>query len=251
MVEEPLVELDNATLRLQLRGVRSANGAGVRNQASAPLVGGRIERALWGSNIVALQDISLQIFSGDRVALIGHNGAGKTSLLRMLLGIYTPSEGRCLVRGRRAGLLSLNLGLSAEATLRENIRLALALYGLPFQEIEGKTPDILEFSELNHFADAPLHACSGGMKARLGFAIATSVSPDIFLVDEAIGAGDARFALKARERIDSIFEQTRVLILSSHSYSMLKQFCTKAIWLEKGRLKAFGPLAEVYRAFVG
>ncbi len=251
MVKEPLVELDKATLRLQLRGVQSVNGVGSRSDAGAPLVGGRIERALWGSNIVALQDISLQIFSGDRVALIGHNGAGKTSLLRMLLGIYTPSEGRCLVRGRRAGLLSLNLGMSAEATLRENIRLALALYGLSFREIEARMPDILEFSELKDFADAPLHACSGGMKARLGFAIATSVSPDIFLVDEAIGAGDARFALKARERLDSIFEQTRVLILSSHSYSMLKQFCTKAIWLEKGRLKGFGPLAEVYRAFVG
>lgn len=241
---EPVITVENATLRLRLLGMQKSKK---KKGAPAPSVkvGGRIVNALWGSHIVALDDVSVEILNGDRVALIGHNGAGKTTFLRMLAGIYTPSEGRCIVRGKPSCLFSPGLGLHQNASLRENARLALALYGTDFRRIESMIPEILDFAELTEFADAPLNACSAGMKARLGFAVATSISPGVFLVDEAISAGDKHFAKKASQRIESLFEQTRVLVLSSHSNRILEQFCNKAIWLEKGRLRRYGPLDEV------
>ena len=248
MVSDTRVLLENATLKLRVRGMKSRPSPEER-KPSKTLVGGRIERALWGTHIVALQNVSLHIKEGERVALIGHNGAGKTSLLRLLSGIYTPSEGRCVVHGKRAALLSVALGLSPTMTLRENVRVALALYGIAFSDIEPMIPEILDFAELTEFAHAPLNACSSGMKARLGFGIATSVSPDVFLVDEVFGAGDARFAAKARARLERLFQDARVLVLSSHSHGILKAFCDRALWLEKGGVKAFGPIDDVMKEY--
>ncbi len=239
---KPAVSLTNVTLRLPLQGMKSTDANSAASPASR--IGGRLIRHARGAEIVALDTVSFDLHNGDRVALIGHNGAGKSSLLRLIAGIYAPSSGDCVVHGRVSCLLSLGLGLNNEASLRENARLALALYGESFARADALTPDVLAFADLTEFADLPLHACSAGMRARLGFAIATSIEPDVFLVDEALGAGDMKFARQASERLNTLFRNSRVLMLSAHSTRVLREFCNKALWLEKGGVRAFGDLDE-------
>ncbi|MEO0398453.1 MAG: ATP-binding cassette domain-containing protein [Pseudomonadota bacterium] len=243
------VSLEDVTLKLRVRGMRGNSSETMTTPAREVFVGGRIERALWGSHVVALQNINLTIRDGERVAILGHNGAGKTTLLRLLAGIYVPSSGVCNLTGERAALLNTNLGLSSEMTLTENVRVALALYGVPLKEINERIPEIIEFAELQAFADAPLKACSSGMKARLGFGIATSVEPDIFIVDEVFGAGDAQFIPRARRRLDRLFRGANTLVLSSHSLTVLREFCSTALWLEKGRVRQYGDLEEILKDY--
>lgn len=249
-MSETVISLEDVSMRLRLhrlRGAEATQSAGKKMQGQA--VGCRIEHDRWGGYVVALENVTLDIKDGERVAVIGHNGAGKTSFLRLLAGIYTPSKGRCIVRGRRSCVLSPGLGMSGESTLIESIKFALALYGKPLDEIDAKVPEILEFAGLEEFAHVPLSACSRGMKARLGFSVATSTSPDVFLVDEAIGAGDVHFARRAQKRIKQLFEDSRVLVLSAHSGSILRRFCSKALWLERGQVRAFGPLDDIWEEY--
>lgn len=246
-MSEPIVSLNDVCLEFPLARL-AANTVGMSSTAQTS-VGGRIEKTKRGSRLVALDQVSFELFDGDRVALIGHNGAGKTTLLRILAGIYSPTFGECKVVGRRSCLFSTGMGLNREAPLRENARLALVLYGMGHKKAKTLIPDILEFSGLTEFADMPLHACSNGMKTRLGFAIATSVEPDVLLVDEVMGAGDMAFAVKARERLENLFEQSRVLVLSAHSRKILRRFCNKALWLEKGRVREFGDFRPILRRY--
>ncbi len=248
-MSEPVISIKD--LRLEFSLSRVTNKASFRLGAPRKnAVGGRIVQDRKGARLVALDGVSFDIQDGDRVALIGHNGAGKTTLLRVLAGIYTPTSGTCEVHGRRSCLFSVGLGLNGEASLRENARLALLLYGLSHKEAEEKINDILEFAELTEFSHIPLHACSNGMKTRLGFAVATSVSPDVLLVDEVLGAGDVSFAVRAQARLSALFEEARALVLSAHSYQILQRFCNKALWLEKGSVREFGELNEVFRRYL-
>lgn len=246
-MNETIVSVKNVRLEFRLAKLNSKSVGMSMPQLNA--VGGRIEQDKNGARLIALDDVSFELTQGDRVALIGHNGAGKTTLLRVLGGIYTPTSGSCTVEGRRSCLFSMGMGLNGEASLRENARLALLLYGLSHDQAEGLIADILEFADLTEFANMPLHACSNGMKTRLGFAVATSVSPDVLLVDEVLGAGDVGFAVRARAHLDILFKQSRVLVLSAHSRQILHRFCNKALWLEKGRVREFGDLGDVLERY--
>ncbi|MEZ5935282.1 MAG: ABC transporter ATP-binding protein [Alphaproteobacteria bacterium] len=196
-----------------------------------------------------LDDVSFTARRGDRIGLIGRNGAGKSTLLRTLAGIYPPSAGICRATGRISTLFSSALGLSAEATGYENIHLGATLLGLDRAAIEKALPEIVAFCDLGDFLDLPIRTYSAGMRTRLGFAIATSIRPDILLIDEVFGTGDRHFRAKAKQRIEEVMAKANVLMLASHSDGVIRGMCTKAIWLEQGKLMAFGPVDEVLEQY--
>ena len=199
--------------------------------------------------IKALEEVSLELRSGDRIALIGHNGAGKSTLLRVMAGIYYPTYGRMHVEGRLTPLLNVSPGIEVEDTGYENILTVGMLLGMSFDEITAKAPEIIEFSELGDYIHIPVRTYSSGMQARLAFSIATALDPGILLLDEGIGAADARFADKAGERIRQMMERTDILVLASHSDALVESMCDKAALMHHGRLLEMGPVASVQRAY--
>ncbi|WP_274628443.1 ABC transporter ATP-binding protein [Arvimicrobium flavum] len=232
--------------------VYNSSGRSIKNRIVSAATGGQISAREHGGIVVeALRDLSLEIEHGDRVALIGHNGAGKTTLLRLLAGIYEPPVGTITVEGRVAPLFDLALGLNMESTGYENIRLRGLVLGLSKKEIDARMEGIAEASELGQFLEMPLRTYSAGMLARLAFAVSIAIQSDILLLDEGIGAGDAAFMAKARQKIAKFVESAGILVLASHSDELVTTMCDKALLLEHGRIIAQGPVEEVlatYRA---
>jgi ABC-type polysaccharide/polyol phosphate transport system ATPase subunit len=200
-------------------------------------------------SIIALNNVSLNLEAGDRVALIGHNGAGKTTLLRVLAGIYEPSRGWARIDGRISPIFDVRLGMDKEATGYENIALRGLLLGMTRPEIEASMEDIASFSELGPFLHMPLHTYSTGMALRLAFAISTSIEPEILLLDEWIGAGDKRFIEKAQERLLNLIGHSNILVVASHRLKLVRELCNKAVLLERGSIKKFGPAEEILDAY--
>ena len=196
-------------------------------------------------NVVALSDIDLDIDDGDRLALIGANGAGKSTLLKVLAGIYEPTRGRVEASGRVSALLTASVGLDPEATGRENIVLRGMYMDIHPRDMRPRVDEIAEFTELGYHIDLPVRTYSSGMVIRLCFAIATSMRPEILLMDEWLGAGDASFLAKARERMDSFVGGSRILVLASHSIPILQEWCNRAVLLDNGRIIASGKVGEV------
>src|SRR5262249_1177082 len=190
----------------------------------------------------ALQGIDLDLQDGCRLALLGHNGAGKTTLLRTIAGIYHPTAGRISAEGRRVPLFDLGLGFDEEATGIENIMLRGLLMGLKRAEIEKKVPEIAEFSDLGEFIDLPVRTYSSGMMLRLMFAIATNVEADVLLMDEWIATGDQDFIDKANLRLNTLIDQSRILVLASHNLELLQNLCNRGVVLDGGRLVFDGPI---------
>ena len=193
----------------------------------------------------ALDDISFTLRNGDRLGLIGHNGAGKSTLLKVIAGVYTPDAGSIRIEGRVSPLFNSAPGLDPDDNGYENIKTCGMFLGMSSEEIDRKLLDIVDFCELGEYLDLPVRTYSTGMVARLGFAIATAIEPDILLLDEGLGAGDARFAARAEARMQSLIQRTRILVLASHSDALIKSMCNRAILLEKGRLIAIGPVDEI------
>ena len=192
--------------------------------------------------IHALRDVSLEIRHGERVGLVGANGAGKSTLLRAIAGVFEPTRGRVRVEGRVTALFSLNLGIEADATGMENIVLRGLAAGLTRREIDRQAEEIAEFTELGDYLDFPLFTYSDGMKARLAFAISTAAKPEILLMDEWIGAGDAAFIEKARARLDAMVGDAGILVLASHNRTLLRRVCNRVVTLDRGRVEAGAPL---------
>ena len=192
--------------------------------------------------IHALRDVSLKIRHGERVGLVGANGAGKSTLLRAIAGVFEPTRGRVRVEGRVTALFSLNLGIEADATGMENIVLRGLAAGLTRREIDRQAEEIAEFTELGDYLDFPLFTYSDGMKARLAFAISTAAKPEILLMDEWIGAGDAAFIEKARARLDAMVGDAGILVLASHNRTLLRRVCNRVVTLDRGRVEAGAPL---------
>jgi len=193
----------------------------------------------------ALHNISLELNDGDRLGLVGHNGAGKTTFLRVVSGVYPALTGTALIEGKVSSFTDLTLGMEPEATGWQNIIFRCVFLGLTFSEAEALAPSIAEFSELGEFLDLPVRTYSSGMFVRLAFAISTSVQPDIVVMDEMIGAGDQSFIEKARTRIASLLDRARILVLASHNEPIIRSFCNKVLWLEKGQIKHLGPAEEI------
>ena len=199
--------------------------------------------------IAALSDITLSLAVGDRVALIGANGAGKTTLLRTMAGIYEPVQGVVRTRGRISPMFDINLGIDADLNGFDNIRVRALLLGLPPAEIERRLPEIAEFTELGDYLDMPVRTYSAGMILRLSFAVATCFDPEILLMDESILAGDAHFLSRAEARIQGFIERASVLVLASHSLELTRRWCNKAIWLDQGHIRKFGPIDLVVEEY--
>jgi len=193
----------------------------------------------------ALSDISFNLRSGERLGLVGSNGAGKTTLLRVLAGIYEPVTGRVRLHGTLNALLDPSLGMNAELTGRENIMLRGLYSGLSKPMLARLEEDVIEFSELSDFIDLPMRIYSAGMSVRLGFALATAIRPRILLMDEWFLAGDPAFMEKARQRLEDMVRAADILVLSTHSDLIIREWCTRVIWLEKGRILADGPVMEI------
>jgi lipopolysaccharide transport system ATP-binding protein len=201
--------------------------------------------------VEALRDIDLALRPGDRLALVGGNGAGKTTLLRALAGIYEPVTGRVRVQGSLNALVDPNLGMNPELTGRENIMLRGLYLGLDRQAIAGLAEDVASFADLTDFLDLPVRIYSSGMIVRLGFALATAVQPQVLLMDEWFLAGDAGFMEKARVRLENLVRGVEILVLSSHMSEVVLQWCTRAIWMDQGRIRADGTPGEVLAQYLG
>lgn len=196
----------------------------------------------------ALKDVSFELAAGDRVGLVGANGAGKTTLLKVLYGILEPTTGSVETSGRVDALFSLNLGFRREATGRRNIELRGLINGWAPDEIEARMDEIIAFSELGEFIDLPFKSYSQGMAARLAFSVATTMKPEILLMDEWIGAGDAKFRDKARERMEAITSQAGIIVLASHNDTLLRRTCNKVLELEQGTVSYFGDAEAFFEA---
>jgi ABC-2 type transport system ATP-binding protein/lipopolysaccharide transport system ATP-binding protein len=193
----------------------------------------------------ALREVSLEIRQGETFAVIGRNGAGKSTLLKVISRVMKPTEGRVRVRGQVAPLLELGAGFHAELTGRENVYLNGTLLGLSRATIDRLFEEIVDFAEIGEFIDAPLRTYSTGMVARLGFAVATARQPEILIVDEVLSVGDQQFQDKCAARITAYRQQGTTTLLVSHTASLIRQMCERAIWIDHGVVRAIGPADDV------
>jgi lipopolysaccharide transport system ATP-binding protein len=200
-------------------------------------------------DIIALKNICLDIRPGEKVGLIGHNGAGKTTLLKTIAGLYPISAGEILISGKIRALFDLSLGFEPDATGRENILYRGLLLGLNPKQIRRIEDEIVDFAGLGEFIDYPIKTYSAGMLVRLAFAISTAVGGDILLLDEIIGAGDASFMQKAKERINRLIAGAEILVLASHDFGALQAICSRGVVLQKGQIVFDGPIAEAISAY--
>ena len=197
------------------------------------------------SHFNALSGVDINIAQGESVGIIGQNGAGKSTLLQLLCGTLTPSTGELEVNGQVAALLELGAGFNQDFTGRENILFSAALYGMQAQHIELHLQEIIDFADIGEFIDQPVRTYSSGMYVRLAFAIATSVQPDILVIDEALSVGDGAFARKSFDRIMQLKQSGVTLLFCSHSLFQVESLCSRCIWLHQGQVMAQGPSAEV------
>lgn len=197
----------------------------------------------------ALDDVSLRIDDGERIGVIGANGAGKSTLLQAIAGVIEPTSGRVDVQGRVHAILTVGMGLRDEATGRENLFLDGAVQGRSRAEIESKLDEMIEFAELGEFIDQPVRTYSSGMKSRLGFASLVSIDPEILIVDEALAVGDAFFAAKATKAVNDLAARGAIVILVTHGLATIRTMCSRAIWIEAGRIRMDGEAEVVTSAY--
>jgi len=193
----------------------------------------------------ALKDVSFDLSEGESLGIIGVNGSGKSTLLSIMAGIVSPDRGRVVRHAKRVSLLALQAGFIPYLSGRENAVLGGILLGLRRREIQEKVDSIIEFAELEEFADQPVSTYSTGMRARLGFAVAFQVNPDVLLIDEVTGVGDARFQEKSFGVMASKIRQHKAIVLVSHSAASVKKLCDRAIWIDHGRVMGSGDIDEV------
>lgn len=201
--------------------------------------------------VEALRHITMSLKEGDRVGLVGHNGAGKSTLLRLLSGIYEPTRGYAQVNGRVAPVFDLGVGMDPEISGYENIIIRGLFLGQTRKQMLAKMDEIAEFTELGDYLDMPLRTYSTGMRVRVAMGVVTSIDPEILLLDEGIGAVDADFMKKARNRLQALVERSGILVFASHSNEFLAQLCTSAMWIDHGEIKMHGDIEEVVRSYEG
>jgi lipopolysaccharide transport system ATP-binding protein len=211
----------------------------------------QLQRRVQFDEFWALRNVNVEVRRGEVLGIIGRNGAGKSTLLKVIARVLRPTTGSVWLRGRVAPLLEFGAGFHPELTGRENVFLNGALLGFSRAEMEAKFKHIVDFAELWDFIDAPLRTYSSGMVARLGFAVATDVNPDILIVDEILGVGDAEFQQKSADRIHGFLRSGATILLVSHSLDAIRNLCNRAIWLDNGRIVAGGTADQVIDAYLG
>lgn len=235
---ENIIEVNNVTMRFNLAKEKTDS---IKEYFLKMLSG-----KLHFNEFYALKDVSFTLRRGDSLALIGKNGSGKSTMLKILAGVMYPTEGRIAVNGSIVPLIELGAGFDMELTARENIYLNGAILGHDRDFMDQHFEEIVSFSELESFIDVPLKNFSSGMIARLGFAIATIIRADILIVDEVLAVGDFQFQEKCKAKIAELLSGGTTLLFVSHSAEQVKELCRKAVWLDYGQLMAYGDTAEVY-----
>jgi ABC-type polysaccharide/polyol phosphate transport system ATPase subunit len=239
-IPAPLIELKEVSLRF----VNYADKQYSLKRAVLDLVLRR-EPVVDRSAFWALRDINVTIRHGERAGVVGSNGAGKSTLLRLLAKIYPPTSGQVTIRGSVAPLIEMGAGFNPELSGTDNIVFNGAMLGFSRAQMLAKVDGIYEFTGLREFADMPLKYYSSGMYMKLAFAIATEVHPDILLIDESLGVGDAAFLEKAKARLRRLMDRSHAVILVSHNMNSLRELCTRGLWIQHGRLVADGPIEEI------
>jgi ABC-type polysaccharide/polyol phosphate transport system ATPase subunit len=252
--------LDLIVASIQLRDMHvdipiyDTSARSLKKQILRATTGGRIVRDHGVAVARVINGISLELRDGDRLGLVGHNGAGKTSLLRVLAGVYEPTSGWVNVDGSVIPLLDIGLGIDYESTGFENILLRGAVLGVKRRDLKALTERIVEFTELGDYLAMPVRTYSSGMILRLAFGISTCVTPEILLLDEFFGVGDASFLAKAERRLNELVSNAGILVFASHSQDLIRRLCNKALWLNKGEIRALGKVDDVlgeYAAQIG
>lgn len=237
--------------RISLSGVSidfpiyHASARSMRRFALGKALGRNLDLSGAVASVRALRDVDLDVREGDRLALVGANGAGKSTLLRTMAGVYEPVRGTVVRTGRLCALLSLGMGLNMESTGRDNIALLAMHLDIPPRDIRPHVEEIVEWTELGPFIEAPLRTYSAGMISRLAFAVSTAIAPEILLLDEWLGIGDSDFQQKAYQRMAAFVGGSSLLVLASHSTELLEAWCNRAVRLDSGRIVADGPVSEL------
>jgi homopolymeric O-antigen transport system ATP-binding protein len=237
-VNFPIFDAKTRSLKKALLGTVGRAGGKIGVDAKVPV-------------IEALRDITLSLRHGDRVGLIGHNGAGKSTLLRLLSGIYEPTMGVSRIVGKVAPVFDLGVGMDPEISGYENIIIRGLFLGMTRKQMEARTEEIAEFSELGDYLSMPLRTYSTGMRVRLALGVVTSIDLEILLLDEGIGAVDSAFLEKARERLTALVERSGILVFASHSDEFLIELCSSGLWLDHGQIREQGDLREVLAHYKG
>ena len=225
--------------------ILSSGAYSIKNRIMNASTGGIISGDDGVVLVNALRDVSFNLRAGDRLGLIGHNGAGKSTLLKVLSGIYRPTKGNLSVQGSIVSTLNLAIGMELEATGIENIIIFGLLRGMQKRHIDERLAEIARWTGLGSYLDFPVRTYSSGMQMRLAFATVTAMEPDILLMDEIIGTGDAAFMELANARLQGFMNRSGILILASHSETVIRQFCNCAMLLEHGQIMGFGPIDEI------
>lgn len=232
--------------------IYNASGRSLKKRLMQVTTGGRLGADQQGRVIVrALDGLTFQFRDGDRIGLLGHNGAGKSTLLRLLGRIYEPTSGVVHIQGEIGSLIDVSLGIDPEASGRENIFLRGAMLGLSRAQITDRFEDIVGFSELGDFIEMPVRTYSSGMHLRLAFAVSTIMRPEILLMDEWLSVGDEAFKHKAEQRLKELVQATNILVLASHSRELVMHTCSRALWLEHGRIRMDASPEIVCEAYFG
>lgn len=236
------IELHSVSVEFPVYGISALS---LKKQLLRLTTGGLLKTG--DHNIVtvkALDHINLRLEQGDRVGLIGHNGSGKSTLLRVLSKIYEPTHGSIKISGKVSALLDVMLGMDQESSGYDNIYLRGILQGLTRKQIALKVKSIADFTELGDYLSMPVRTYSNGMALRLAFGIATTLSPEILVIDEVIGVGDAAFIHKAQIRFDELIQQAKIVVLATHDLNIIEKICNKILWLDTGKIKFFGEMQE-------
>lgn len=241
--ENYVIEVTDATVRF--------NMASERVDTMKEYVLKLLKRELMYQEFLALQDVNLKVKAGEAWGIVGINGSGKSTLLKLICGILKPYRGAVTVRGSMAPLIELGAGFDGELTARENIYLNGTLLGHSEQYMREHFNEIVDFAELWDFLDMPIKNYSSGMSARLGFAVATMVRPDILICDEVLAVGDYKFQEKCENRMQEMLAGGTTLLYVSHSKEAVKKICNKALWLDKGHVKMCGEAEDVCAAYMG
>ena len=239
---EPIIEVNDVSMRFRMANDRINS---IKEFAIAKVTG-----KLKYNEFEALKHVSFDVQRGEVVGLVGHNGAGKSTMLKVISGILKPTEGSVAVRGNVAPMLELGSGFDMDMTGRENIFLNGAILGYSKTFLENKYQQIVDFSEIEQFMEMPLRNYSSGMIARLAFSIATVVVPEVLIVDEVLAVGDAEFQEKSRRRMMELMSGGTTVLFVSHNINQIRQMCSRVVWLEHGEVKMFGQTEEVCNAYL-
>ncbi len=234
-VEFPIYNVSARSFKKQF--LRLATGGAVMEDANKHIV------------VSALRDFTVTFEHGDRVGLIGHNGAGKSTLLKLLAGIYEPTQGDMKIDGHVSALLDIMHGIEGEFTGYENIMLRGTLLGMSPAEVKQKIQDIAEFTGLGDYLAMPTRTYSSGMMVRLAFAVSAAIQPEILLIDEVFGVGDASFIDKAQQRMATLLDKSSIVVMANHSDETIKKFCNKVLLLDGGTIKYFGDVDKAFQLY--